>query len=95
MKKQNQKKDNSTNNDMKGFQTAWAYQNSEGYSDPTAGAVLGRIYREELLRLRKMQEGDQVKEEGSFRGKKKVTRYKHEVSVVRYYSVEGDSGHES
>ena len=95
MKNQQHKKDNSTNNDMERFQTTWAYQNSEGYSDPTAGAVLDRIYQEELLRLRKMQEGDQVKEERPFRRKKKVARYKHEVSVVRYYDVKGDNGHES
>lgn len=95
MKKQNQKEDRSTNNDMERFQTTWAYRNSEGYSDPTAGAVLDRIYQEELIRLRKMQEGDQMKKEKPFRKKKKVTRWKHEVSVVRYYSVKGDSSHES
>lgn len=95
MKKQNQKEDGSTNNDMGRFQTTWAYRNSEGYSDPTAGAVLDRIYQEELLRMREMQEGDQMKKEKPFRKKKKVTRWKHEVSVVRYYSVKGDSSHES
>ena len=95
MKKQNQKEDRSTNNDMGRFQTTWAYRNSEGYSDPTAGAVLDRIYREELLRLRKMQEGDQKKKEKAFRREKKVPGWKHEVSVVRYYSVKGDSSHES
>ena len=94
MKNQQQKENSSTNNDMERYQTTWAYQNSEGYSDPTAGAVLDRIYPEEPLRLRKIQECGQMKQEKPFRKKKKVIRWKHEVSVVRYYDMKGDRGHE-
>ena len=59
----------------------------EGYSDSTAGKALERIYREEMERERASRNREKRKKTSHSRHKKYVCR--HEVSVVRYFELDG------
>lgn len=63
----------------------WAYRNSEGYPDPTAGPALARIYDEEMVQLRYLQECEKLLKKKHQKGRKQRKRWEHEVGVARYY----------
>ena len=75
------------------------YMNQSGYLDPTAGTVLDIINRENKELERRKQELERRKQEMEERrlpGKKKKKQsrkqskmQKHEVSVVRYFELDG------
>ena len=68
-------------------ESLWAFRNFEGYSDSTAGKALERIYREEMERERASRNREKRKKTRHSRHKKYVCR--HEVSVVRYFELDG------
>ena len=75
------------------------YMNQSGYIDPTAGAVLDMINREnrelekrrrELERRRKeMEEGRRPGKKKKKQSRKQMKMPKHEVSAVRYFELDG------
>lgn len=68
-------------------ESLWAFRNFEGYSDSTAGKALERIYREEMERERASRNREKIKKTSHSKHKKYVCR--HEVSVVRYFELDG------
>ena len=67
----------------------WAFRNFEGYSDSTAGKALERIYREEMEREHASRNRGQKKRKKAAHSKHRGYVCRHEVSVVRYFELDG------
>lgn len=68
-------------------ESLWAFRNFEGYADSTAGRALEHIYREEMERERASRDREKRKKTSHSKHKKYVCS--HEVSVVRYFELDG------